>query len=397
MVHRARIGILLLPLLGALPSCRVAKTRGASDEGHKHLENKDYVRAGSAFETAAALARDPKDKAKALLGAGHAALSGGDAKKALQLFYDARMEGAPEPIASDVNRAIGEAYFALEEYGLAGRYLAKGLDRVTAESREETLARLVVCSRARADAAAAALYRGRLAEPASPEVERILAVEPRTVPVAVHALDEDRAAEADESFWRTQRPPAAERPENPGAEGGRLVVHPRDSWNARAPRRNIDPMGRVDKITIHHSGDDSYHGVSAVDAAGEIQRIQRYHQNEQGWADIGYHYIVDRGGTVWQGRRLRYQGAHARGAANAGNIGIVVLGNYFQQGMTAAQVRSLETLVTKLCSHFGITPGQVYTHREIVGGKTECPGPALARCVREIRDRLRQRLVAYRP
>jgi hypothetical protein len=42
--------------------------------------------------------------------------------------------------------------------------------------------------------------------------------------------------------------------------------------------------------------------------------------------DIGYHYIVDRSGAIWQGRRIRYQGAHARGSANNGNIGIVLLG-----------------------------------------------------------------------
>jgi hypothetical protein len=397
MIRRVGIGLFLALLAGALSACVSTKTRGAREKGYRHLEEKDYVQAGAAFETAAALARDPKEKAQALVGAGRSALAGSDARKALQLFYDARMEGAPEPIASDVNRGIGEAYFALGEYALAARYLAKGLERAAGPEREEAVARLVVCARARGDAGAAAAYRAHLSDPASPQVEQILLVEPKTASLAGQAIDEDRAAEADESFWRAHYPPRPERRERYGPAEGRLVVNPRDSWNARAPRRNIDPMGPVDKITVHHSGDDSPHGVSPLEAAAEIQRIQRYHQNDQGWADIGYHYIIDRGGSVWQGRRLRYQGAHARGPANAGNIGIVVLGNYFQQGMTAAQVRSLETLLAKLCSHFAIAPHRIYTHREIVGGKTDCPGPALTRCVHEIRDRLRQRLVAYRP
>jgi hypothetical protein len=156
-------------------------------------------------------------------------------------------------------------------------------------------------------------------------------------------------------------------------------------------------MGRVDKITVHHSGGENFWGSSPSDAAAEIRKIQRYHQNEQGWADIGYHYIIDRNGAVWQGRRLRYQGAHARGSANNGNIGVVVLGNYMYQGLTSPQRQSLEAVLEKLCEHFSIPPQRVYTHREILGGRTECPGPALARCVSEIRTTLRRRLVAYRP
>jgi hypothetical protein len=398
MIRRAGIGLLLVPLL-TLPSCGVSpKNRGTRAAGEKHLESKDYISAGAAFETAAALARDPLERARACLGAGRAALAGGDARKALQHFYDARREGVTEPTNSEVNRAIGEAYFALEEYALAARYIAKGLDRAAGEHREEAIARLVVCARARGDTAGATAHRALLEAPASPEVERILSVETRPSAVARSGIDEDRAGlPTIPGFPGTDRAPARESPGPSARSPGRLVVHPRDSWNARAPRRNIDPMGRIDKITIHHSGDDSTHGVSAIDAAAEIQRIQRYHQNEQGWADIGYHYIVDRGGNVWQGRRLRYQGAHARGSANAGNIGIVVLGNYVHDGMTGAQMRSLEVLVTKLSSHFEIPPVRVYTHREITGGKTDCPGPALTRCVHEIRERLRRRFVAYRP
>jgi len=156
-------------------------------------------------------------------------------------------------------------------------------------------------------------------------------------------------------------------------------------------------MGTVEKITVHHSGGASFWSRSPTDAATEIQKIQRYHQNEQGWADIGYHYIIDRSGAIWQGRKLSYQGAHARGAANYGNIGIVVLGNFMQQDVVSAQRQSLETLIEKLCDHFGIPPQRIYTHREILQGKTDCPGPALARCVSEIRADLRRRLVAYHP
>ena len=42
-----------------------------------------------------------------------------------------------------------------------------------------------------------------------------------------------------------------------------------------------------------------------------------------------------------------------------------------------------------------LPPDRIYTHREIKGGTTDCPGPALTRYVRELRSELRKRLVAY--
>jgi N-acetyl-anhydromuramyl-L-alanine amidase AmpD len=62
--------------------------------------------------------------------------------------------------------------------------------------------------------------------------------------------------------------------------------------------------------------------------------------------------------------------------------------------MTAAQQESLVALLTRLCDHFAIPASRVYTHREILQGKTACPGPALSRFVSEIRDDLRRRTIA---
>ena len=153
-------------------------------------------------------------------------------------------------------------------------------------------------------------------------------------------------------------------------------------------------MGKSTRITIHHTADPFY-SRSRHETAAEIQRIQRFHQQERRWADIGYHYVVDRAGRIWQGRDARYQGAHAGGVANQGNIGIVVLGNYLEQGMTAVQRRRLTDLVERLAAYLHIRPSQVYTHGEIAHGKTDCPGPALTRCVYQIRAHLRRSLVAY--
>ena len=392
-----RFGLLVSTLLGlvSLSACRsLSRAGSARGEGYAHLENRDYAAAGSAFEKAAVLANDPEEKAKAYLGAGHARLQAGDAQTALKFFYEARRVYHLGAVASQTNRAIGEGYFMLEDYALARRYFSKGMEDLPEGERDLTLAKLVICCRDLDDVPAATQYRSQLKQPLSSEVQSILAMGPKSL----HQHSVELEGEGERAPALPWVPPPREEtvPQEPPGEG-KLWVISRENWNARPPRRNIEPMGRVDKITIHHTGGDLFTGSTRADAAEEIRRIQKYHQIEQGWADIGYHYVVDRAGNIWQARRLCYQGAHARGAANYGNIGIVLLGNYCQQGITPAQRQSLELLVVKLSEHFNISAQQVYTHREIANGRTDCPGPVLTRCVREIRENLRRRLVAYRP
>jgi N-acetyl-anhydromuramyl-L-alanine amidase AmpD len=56
-----------------------------------------------------------------------------------------------------------------------------------------------------------------------------------------------------------------------------------------------------------------------------------------------------------------------------------------QQQLNMAQVRTLRSLVLRLCQEYAIAPGRVYTHSEIRRGTTECPGPALTRVVENLR------------
>ena len=187
-------------------------------------------------------------------------------------------------------------------------------------------------------------------------------------------------------------------PPIPSTTGGRQLPHlqviPRSNWKARSTiKSRATPMSRIFRMTVHHSGEPG--GISTISkwgSAREILRIQRYHQSERAWADIGYHYVVDRDGRVWQGRPVSYQGAHAKGDANRGNIGIVVLGNYSyrKQTLTIKQRDSLKLLVLKLGQYFSIPPGRLYTHGEILPGHTTCPGPHLTAYTRTLRTELKR-------
>ena len=120
-----------------------------------------------------------------------------------------------------------------------------------------------------------------------------------------------------------------------------------------------------------------------------IRAIQHYHQGAQGWADIGYHYLVDRAGRVWSGRAVRWQGAHASGDNNRQNIGVCLLGDYVpgSQGRPPRiQVRALARLLDDLCGVYSVDPKAILTHRELKS--TTCPGPYLQAAVEQLREQL---------
>jgi hypothetical protein len=166
-----------------------------------------------------------------------------------------------------------------------------------------------------------------------------------------------------------------------------LVIWPRSEWYARPVKSNISPMTRITRITVHHTGDAS-NEMRREECAARIRAYQKVHQEPpRDWADIGYHYLMDRAGRIWEGRPIRYQGAHAGNAVlNRGNVGISLLGNYNEQELTGSQKENLANFLTMLCTRYGISPsGGIVTHTEIRPGYTECPGRNLQRFVEEFR------------
>ena len=135
-------------------------------------------------------------------------------------------------------------------------------------------------------------------------------------------------------------------------------------------------MGPIKRITAHHEGSTP---VYFSDQAATIQRleaIRRYHAQDRHWGDIGYHYVIDRAGTIWGGRDVRYQGAHVKGH-NENNLGIMVLGNFDEQDPSSKQLATLESLLLTLMQWYNVPAQHVHTHRELAPGRTECPGHML--------------------
>jgi flagellar hook assembly protein FlgD len=97
---------------------------------------------------------------------------------------------------------------------------------------------------------------------------------------------------------------------------------------------------------VHHTaGTNSY---SAVQSAAIVRGIQRYHVLSNGWNDIGYNFLVDKYGQVFEGRGggigRNVVGAHAQGF-NTGSVGVAVLGTYEGAGAPLAARSALVKLL----------------------------------------------------
>lgn len=158
-----------------------------------------------------------------------------------------------------------------------------------------------------------------------------------------------------------------------------LGVLPRSAWGAAAPKSAPPAMSRATRITVHHDGAAVFREYDRAATVRKLQGIQRYHQEAKGWGDIAYHFVIDRKGRIWEGRPLSQTGAHAgSAAANEGNIGILLLGNFDVQVPSGAQTESLRRLLEALCRSRGIPRSRVLGHgdmrRECGLGATNCPG-----------------------
>ncbi len=149
-------------------------------------------------------------------------------------------------------------------------------------------------------------------------------------------------------------------------------------------------------MIVHHTaGSNSY---TADQVPGVLRGLCAFSVGSRGFDDVGYNFVVDRFGTVWEGRTgsktSSIRGAHAL-AVNSQTQGVVLLGNYTTVSPSAAQLGGLRSILDWLTGWHGIdptgdvtlvaefsgagyAPGQAITvdgvagHREV--GQTACPG-----------------------
>lgn len=125
-------------------------------------------------------------------------------------------------------------------------------------------------------------------------------------------------------------------------------------------------MRDIKKIVIHCAATPPDMDIGAPE-------IRQWHL-ERGWDDIGYHYVIKRGGGVDFGRARDRSGAHVRGH-NLDSIGICLVGGLNEArkpdaNYTRKQLSALERIVNDLLREY---PGaEVMGHRDLDPGK-DCP------------------------
>jgi hypothetical protein len=189
--------------------------------------------------------------------------------------------------------------------------------------------------------------------------------------------------------------PAGAAPAQPG-------IVSRASWGADESFRTINagctaPLlaSGVRFAVVHHTaGTNAY---TASDSPALVRAIYYFHTHTNQWCDIGYNFLVDRFGTVFEGRyggiTNAVVGAHAEGF-NTGSTGVAVLGTFTTDPLPSAAYTAVKNLLAwKLALH-GVDPNATIVAsgvpvRTISGHKdlnsTECPGAMVAALLPKLR------------
>jgi N-acetylmuramoyl-L-alanine amidase-like protein len=183
----------------------------------------------------------------------------------------------------------------------------------------------------------------------------------------------------------------------------------RKAWGADSCRPRTDPdYGVVKAAFIHHTVNSN--DYTREEAPDIVLAICRFHRNSNGWNDIGYNFLVDKYGTLYEGRAGGIDqpvvGAQAQGY-NAQSTGIANLGDYRSVSQSPAALDAIARLIrwklplhgvptygsTTLTSAGGSTNrfaagrhvrlARVIGHRDT--GATTCPGDALYAQLPELR------------
>ena len=168
-----------------------------------------------------------------------------------------------------------------------------------------------------------------------------------------------------------------------------IKIIPRATWGAyAADKAKLMTTPVLNGITFHHSS-------NTADGAAEVLRIQDMHMQKSmiywrrpgdGWGDIGYHFLMDKAGNVYQGRELEAApgvidgpytlGSHVENNNTAAGIGICILGDYEgTEAFPAARQEALEKALSAIARRHKLTSSKVSYHQSLATtNPTECPG-----------------------
>ncbi|MBY5161422.1 FG-GAP-like repeat-containing protein [Salsipaludibacter albus] len=145
----------------------------------------------------------------------------------------------------------------------------------------------------------------------------------------------------------------------PGEAEATPFVRTRAEWGAdeslRDGRTDTSSTGAVRFSVVHHTGSGGWNAGEIANGCARaddwIRSIYVYHTQANGWWDIGYNFVVDPCGKIWEGRHggidRPIDGSHA-GGFNDGSVGVLALGNFAGSDpdpVTGAMVDGIEEVI----------------------------------------------------
>mgnify|MGYP002065138191 CR=1 FL=1 len=125
-------------------------------------------------------------------------------------------------------------------------------------------------------------------------------------------------------------------------------------------------------MTVHHTASVVTDHAAAPSL---VREHQRFHQEDRGWLDVAYHFIIDDAGVVYEGRPVEVVGDTATGYDTTGHVLVACEGDFDQQTVPDAQFASLVDVLAWAAETFDIDPATITGHRD--WAPTACPGDAL--------------------
>ena len=195
----------------------------------------------------------------------------------------------------------------------------------------------------------------------------------------------------------------------------------RAQWGAdETIARSSSWNSTVKAMIVHHTA--SSNDYSAATAAAQVRAIYAYHTKSLGWSDVGYHFLVDKFGRIYEGRRGSIdslpRGAHT-GGFNLDTMGVSALGNYDKASAPAVMVDAIARVTAWKLARYGVDPlgkvtltsqgggtsrykagetariDTIAAHRDT--GYTSCPGQYLNAKMPTIRNQVQSYLGLYTP
>lgn len=187
---------------------------------------------------------------------------------------------------------------------------------------------------------------------------------------------------------------------------GMPTYTPRSDWGSYYSLTNTNSSRvttTVQQLVLHHSAANT----TSSDFAAVVRAYWNYHVNSNGWADIGYNWLTDPNGVLYQGRAFKYattyniKGAHNTGL-NSHTLGFCIIGNYETYTPSTVSLETTANIMAYFCDLYDLDPtGTDYMYHlsateDVIDGHkqsggtygsytTSCPGQNLISYLSQLR------------